>query len=65
MRTFVYTSRPSRVVFGTGTVGRLREEVERLGGSRVLLLSGSSPTGASAGSVKHSVIWSWRTSTAR
>ncbi|POX48322.1 maleylacetate reductase and hydroxyquinol 1,2-dioxygenase domain-containing protein [Streptomyces sp. Ru72] len=39
MRTFVYTSRPSRVVFGSGTVGRLREEVERLGGSRVLLLS--------------------------
>ncbi|MGW5057546.1 maleylacetate reductase and hydroxyquinol 1,2-dioxygenase domain-containing protein [Streptomyces sp. NPDC004096] len=48
MRTFVYTSRPSRVVFGTDTVGRLREEVERLGGSRVLLLSGSSPAGASA-----------------
>jgi alcohol dehydrogenase class IV/protocatechuate 3,4-dioxygenase beta subunit len=39
MRTFVYTSPSSRVVFGPGTVGRLREEVERLGCSRVLLLS--------------------------
>ncbi|WP_369251795.1 maleylacetate reductase and hydroxyquinol 1,2-dioxygenase domain-containing protein [Streptomyces sp. R41] len=39
MRTFVHTSRPSRVVFGAGTVGRLRDEVERLGRSRVLLLS--------------------------
>ncbi|MFF0203746.1 maleylacetate reductase and hydroxyquinol 1,2-dioxygenase domain-containing protein [Streptomyces sp. NPDC005017] len=40
MRTFGYTSRPSRVVFGSGTVGRVREEVERLGCSRVLLLAG-------------------------
>jgi alcohol dehydrogenase class IV/protocatechuate 3,4-dioxygenase beta subunit len=40
MRTFVYTSHPSRVVFGAGTVGRLRAEVERLGCSRVLLLAG-------------------------
>ncbi|MFF4350314.1 maleylacetate reductase and hydroxyquinol 1,2-dioxygenase domain-containing protein [Streptomyces sp. NPDC001530] len=48
MRTFVYTSRPSRVVFGAGTVGRLREEVERLGRSRVLLLSSSHPAQASA-----------------
>jgi alcohol dehydrogenase class IV/protocatechuate 3,4-dioxygenase beta subunit len=39
MRSFVYSSRPSRVVFGSGTVDRLREEVERLGCSRVLLLS--------------------------
>lgn len=43
MRTFVYSARPSRVVFGAGSVGRLREEVERLGCSRVLLLSGPSP----------------------
>jgi alcohol dehydrogenase class IV/protocatechuate 3,4-dioxygenase beta subunit len=39
-RTFSYTSHPSRVVFGAGAVGRLREEVERLGCSRVLLLTG-------------------------
>jgi len=48
MRTFVYTSHPSRVVFGSGTVGRLREEVERLGRSRVLLLSSSPLAEASA-----------------
>ncbi|WEO99713.1 maleylacetate reductase and hydroxyquinol 1,2-dioxygenase domain-containing protein [Streptomyces sp. FXJ1.172] len=48
MRTFVYTSHPSRVVFGAGTVGRLAEEVERLGCSRVLLLSGGHLAAASA-----------------
>ncbi|MFD8393520.1 maleylacetate reductase and hydroxyquinol 1,2-dioxygenase domain-containing protein [Streptomyces sp. NPDC059680] len=47
MRTFVYTSHPSRVVFGAGTVGRLGEEVERLGCSRVLLLSSGSLAAAS------------------
>ncbi|MFC5202473.1 maleylacetate reductase and hydroxyquinol 1,2-dioxygenase domain-containing protein [Streptomyces kaempferi] len=40
MRTFVHTSHPARVVFGSGTVGRLTEEVRRLGGKRVLLVSG-------------------------
>ncbi|MER7742527.1 maleylacetate reductase and hydroxyquinol 1,2-dioxygenase domain-containing protein [Streptomyces sp. NPDC096538] len=39
MRPFVHTSRPSRVLFGSGTVGRLRTEIERLGCTRVLLLS--------------------------
>ncbi|MEU6572605.1 maleylacetate reductase and hydroxyquinol 1,2-dioxygenase domain-containing protein [Streptomyces sp. NPDC046805] len=48
MRTFVYTSHPSRVVFGAGTVGRLGEEVERLGCSRVLLLAGGRLAAASA-----------------
>ncbi|MFE7393631.1 maleylacetate reductase and hydroxyquinol 1,2-dioxygenase domain-containing protein [Streptomyces sp. NPDC057582] len=48
MRTFVYTSHPSRVVFGAGTVGRLGEEVERLGCSRVLLLAGGPLAAASA-----------------
>lgn len=48
MRTFVYSSSPSRVVFGSGTVGRLREEVERLGRSRVLLLSSPPLAEASA-----------------
>ncbi|MFE4958934.1 maleylacetate reductase and hydroxyquinol 1,2-dioxygenase domain-containing protein [Streptomyces sp. NPDC056653] len=38
MRNFVHTSHPSRVIFGTGTVGQVRDEVERLGCSRVLLL---------------------------
>ncbi|MEU3983551.1 maleylacetate reductase and hydroxyquinol 1,2-dioxygenase domain-containing protein [Streptomyces sp. NPDC026672] len=46
MRTFVYTSHPSRVVFGAGVVGRLREEVERLGARRVLLLWGRSAADA-------------------
>lgn len=42
MRNFVHATNPTRVVFGTGTCARVREEVERLGGSRVLLL-GSPP----------------------
>lgn len=48
MRAFVHTSHPARVIFGPGTVGELAEEVRRLGGSRVLLLSGPTPTEASA-----------------
>ncbi|WP_329295756.1 maleylacetate reductase and hydroxyquinol 1,2-dioxygenase domain-containing protein [Streptomyces sp. NBC_01455] len=40
MRTFVHTSHPARVVFGSGTVDRLAGEVRRLGGKRVLLVSG-------------------------
>ncbi|MEV1065685.1 maleylacetate reductase and hydroxyquinol 1,2-dioxygenase domain-containing protein [Streptomyces sp. NPDC050263] len=43
MRSFVHTTSPSRVLFGRGTVERVRDEVERLGGSRVLLLSDGSP----------------------
>ncbi|MET7860802.1 maleylacetate reductase and hydroxyquinol 1,2-dioxygenase domain-containing protein [Streptomyces sp. NPDC005318] len=48
MGTFVYTSHPSRVVFGTGVAERLRAEVERLGCSRVLLLSSRSLAAASS-----------------
>lgn len=48
MRAFVHTSHPARVIFGPGTVGELAEEVRRLGGSRVLLLSGPTLTEASA-----------------
>lgn len=39
-RTFTYTALPSRVVFGAGTASRVRDEVERLGRSRVLLIAG-------------------------
>jgi alcohol dehydrogenase class IV/protocatechuate 3,4-dioxygenase beta subunit len=39
MRSFVYSSHPSRVVFGAGTLRRLPDEVRRLGGTRVLLLA--------------------------
>lgn len=39
MREFVYTAHPARVVFGTGTVSCVREEVERLGCSRALVLA--------------------------
>ncbi|MFI9758877.1 maleylacetate reductase and hydroxyquinol 1,2-dioxygenase domain-containing protein [Streptomyces sp. NPDC051963] len=42
MRSFVHTADPSRVIFGAGTLERVRDEVERLGGSRVMLLSGGS-----------------------
>jgi alcohol dehydrogenase class IV len=40
MRSIVYTANPSRVIFGAGTVGQVRSELERLGAHRVLLLSG-------------------------
>ncbi|WP_158895778.1 maleylacetate reductase and hydroxyquinol 1,2-dioxygenase domain-containing protein [Amycolatopsis anabasis] len=40
MKEFVYTAQPGRVVFGTGTLLRVPEEVDRLGRSRVLLLAG-------------------------
>jgi maleylacetate reductase len=39
MRNFSYSSNPARVLFGVGTSERVREEVERLGRSRVLLLA--------------------------
>ncbi|MER5221764.1 maleylacetate reductase and hydroxyquinol 1,2-dioxygenase domain-containing protein [Streptomyces flaveus] len=39
----MHTASPSRVLFGAGTVRRVREEAERLGASRVLLLSDGSP----------------------
>ncbi|WP_210583314.1 maleylacetate reductase [Streptomyces sp. GESEQ-35] len=38
-RAFVHTGLPSRVVFGSGTLAGVREEVDRLGLSRVLVLS--------------------------
>ncbi|MET0425319.1 MAG: maleylacetate reductase and hydroxyquinol 1,2-dioxygenase domain-containing protein [Actinoplanes sp.] len=38
MESFEHTAQPSRVVFGAGTLSRLRDEVERLGGTRVLLV---------------------------
>ena len=44
MRTFVYSSRQQRIVFGSGTVDRVRAEVELLGGTRALVLAG--PRGA-------------------
>jgi maleylacetate reductase len=39
MTRFSYTALPVHIVFGTGTVGQVRAEVERLGRSRVLLLA--------------------------
>src|SRR3954453_5583204 len=39
MKPFVYEALPSRVVFSSGTVARTREEVERLGARRALVLS--------------------------
>lgn len=50
MRGFVHTTDPVRVVFGTGTVNRVREEAERLGARRTLLLS--SPSARSVGPVR-------------
>jgi alcohol dehydrogenase class IV len=39
MQSFVYEALPTRVIFGTGTVTQLKEEVERLGISRALVLA--------------------------
>src|SRR3954468_23060434 len=39
MESFVYEALPTRVVFGSGTIARIREEVERLGARRALVLS--------------------------
>ena len=39
MESFVYEALPTRVVFGSGTVARIRDEAERLGVRRVLVLS--------------------------
>lgn len=36
---FVYQALPSRVVFGAGSLAKVREEIERLGISKVLILS--------------------------
>lgn len=39
---FVYTSFPTRVVFGSGTLSRLKQEIELLGIERVLIVGTSS-----------------------
>jgi maleylacetate reductase len=38
MRAFTYDGLPGRVVFGVGSIGRLPEEIDRLGAGRVLLI---------------------------
>ena len=38
MREFTFTSQPSRVVFGAGTLRQVRAEVERLGRARALVI---------------------------
>jgi maleylacetate reductase len=43
MRTFTYISRGCRVVFGSGTIAAVGQEVPRLGASRVLMVTGSDP----------------------
>ncbi len=39
MQSFVYNALPSRVIFGSGTISRLKSEIERAGCQRALLLS--------------------------
>src|SRR5262245_61800126 len=39
MTHFTYTALPIRVLFGAGTLGQVRAEVERLGRSRVLVVA--------------------------
>ena len=43
MRTFTYTALPWRVIFGSGKVATVGEEVLRLGASRVLMVTGPDP----------------------
>jgi maleylacetate reductase len=40
MTSFTYSAGPARVVFGSGTLSLLADEVRALGGSRVLLIGG-------------------------
>ncbi|MEY9968554.1 maleylacetate reductase [Streptacidiphilus sp. MAP12-16] len=49
MREFSYTGNAARVVFGNGTLGSLRAEVERLGCSRALVLTTPGRAGWAAG----------------
>lgn len=44
--TVVHEPAPTRVLFGAGTLDTVRDEVERLGRSRVLLVAGANPAGA-------------------
>lgn len=39
MKPFLYSSQPGRVVFGAGSLEQLVPEVERLGATRVVVLS--------------------------
>ena len=39
MQSFVYNALPSRVIFGSGTISKLKSEIERAGCQRALLLS--------------------------
>ena len=39
VKSFVYNSQPSRVIFGAGALDRLGQEIERLGATRALVLS--------------------------
>jgi maleylacetate reductase len=39
MRSFTFDALPGRVVFGVGSLGRLREEVDLLDGTRVIVVS--------------------------
>ncbi len=39
MEPFVFNGNPARVIFGSGTLARLPDEIDRLGVSRVLVLS--------------------------
>ncbi|TIV31386.1 MAG: maleylacetate reductase, partial [Mesorhizobium sp.] len=39
MKSFVYNAQPARVIFGSGTIAKLPEEIDRLGLKRVLVLA--------------------------
>lgn len=71
MRSFVYTASPARVVFGTGTIDQIENEIRLLGANRALILStaeqadqahalsariGKAAAGIFAGAVMHTPI---------
>jgi maleylacetate reductase len=48
MLSFTYDALPSRVVFGAGAVGKIAEEIDRLGAKKVLVLSTAQQWGVAA-----------------
>ena len=63
--SFTYSGSPSRVVFGFGSVGRLTEEVDRLGVKKVLILSTPNQVGDAERLRETSVAARWACMTGR
>ncbi|MCD7107419.1 maleylacetate reductase [Rhizobium sp. DKSPLA3] len=53
MQDFIYTGHPGRVIFGSGTVARLGDEADRLGVTRLLVLSTPEQVGQAEEIARH------------